>query len=517
MFEYFLYARKSTDVEDKQVRSIEDQLAVLRALAKQEGLDIVHEFTEKRTAKKPGRPVFNEMMERIERGEAQGILCWKLDRLSRNPFDDGRIRWLHQSGTIQHVRTYERDYQSSDNTLLMSLEFSMANQYIRDLSTNVKRRLDEKVKNGEYPSLAPIGYLNDRLKKTIIVDPKKAKIVKAAFELYAKNNSRLEDMGNFFAEHGIVSEGGKKLARNRIDYILSNPFYCGIFRYNGELHEGKHPPIISKKLFDDVQDVMKDRGRPHSSLKNNPKPLCGLIRCGECNCMITAETRVKRQKNGNIHSYLYYRCTKRRGHCSQTYVRGEELDKQLSTTLKSFAMPPEWAQKLLAMADKDEKEAIRSSTAASQTIRAEIVAISEKLRILLDAFLEQDIDRDTYRAEKAGLVLKKKSLEEKIADLNKGYIVWLEPLRNWIKDAQTLNEINDTTPLPLKKSFAQKIFGSNLFLKNQKIVFTPITPSAALCAALRNFTKKPNCFIVERDTRIELASHAWEACILPLY
>jgi len=126
MTSYFLYARKSSEAEDRQIRSIEDQLSVLRALAKQEGLSIIHEFTEKETAKKPGRPVFNQMIERIERGEAQGILCWKLDRLARNPWDDGKIRWLHQIGTIQQVRTYEHDYQSEDNGLLMSVEFAAA-------------------------------------------------------------------------------------------------------------------------------------------------------------------------------------------------------------------------------------------------------------------------------------------------------------------------------------------------------------------------------------------------------
>ena len=91
MTSYFLYARKSTDVEDKQVRSIEDQLAVLRALAKEQGLHIVSEFIEKQSAKRPGRPVFADMLRRIEKGEAQGILCWKLDRLARNMADGGRI------------------------------------------------------------------------------------------------------------------------------------------------------------------------------------------------------------------------------------------------------------------------------------------------------------------------------------------------------------------------------------------------------------------------------------------
>ena len=110
---YFLYARKSTDLEDRQVRSIEDQLAVLRALAKEQGFHVVREFTEKETAKKPGRPIFNDMMRRIESGEAQGVLCWKLDRLSRNPVDGGQISWLLQQGTITHIQTHDRSHRST--------------------------------------------------------------------------------------------------------------------------------------------------------------------------------------------------------------------------------------------------------------------------------------------------------------------------------------------------------------------------------------------------------------------
>src|SRR3989338_4774568 len=126
---YFLYVRKSTDVEDKQVLSIEAQLNELRSLAKRDGLQIVAEFVEKRTAKMPGRPIFNEMVQRIQRGEAQGIICWKLDRLARNPVDGGQVQWLLQENVIQHIRTHNQSYYSSDNVLMMSVEFVMANQY----------------------------------------------------------------------------------------------------------------------------------------------------------------------------------------------------------------------------------------------------------------------------------------------------------------------------------------------------------------------------------------------------
>lgn len=111
---YFLYARKSTDVEDKQIRSIEDQILVLRALAKQEGLNIIEGFREAKSAKMPGRPIFNEMIRRIQLGKAQGIICWKIDRLARNPVDGGQISWLLQQGVIQ---THGRSFLPADNVL----------------------------------------------------------------------------------------------------------------------------------------------------------------------------------------------------------------------------------------------------------------------------------------------------------------------------------------------------------------------------------------------------------------
>src|SRR3989304_6699608 len=195
---FFIYARKSTDVEDKQVLSIEAQLAELRALAKRDGLEIAQEFVEKRSAKMPGRPVFEEMVRRIERGEAQGIICWKIDRLSRNPVDSGRISGLLQQGTIQKIITHDKAYFPHDNVLLMSVEFGMANQYIRDLSVNVTRGLRQKARMGIYPSTAPLGYLNDPYTKTIVADRRKAPLVRKAFELYAKNGSRLQEIRPVF-------------------------------------------------------------------------------------------------------------------------------------------------------------------------------------------------------------------------------------------------------------------------------------------------------------------------------
>jgi site-specific DNA recombinase len=517
MTNYFLYCRKSTDVEDKQVMSIDAQLAEAKALAVREGLNVKDVFVEKQSAKKPDRPVFNEMMSRIERGEAQGIICWKLDRLARNPVDGGQIQWFLQKGIIQHIQTNERSYRPTDNFMLMAVELGMANQFILDLSTNTKRGLREKVRRGEYPSRAPIGYLNDTRTKTIFVDNRKSKIITEMFELYAQGNSTLENMATFLKDKGVIAKCGNGLHRDRITKILSDPFYYGFFQYAGELHQGRHKAIINKQLWNKVQAVLIKRGHGRGNPVNLPQPLCGLFKCGECGCSITAERKVKRQKNGNVHEYLYYRCTKKRGACSQRALRDNELDGQLTALLQDFVMPPEWAEQLNAMADKDDKESARSVAVVVQDLRSQAEDAERKLQRLLNAFLDQDIEQETYRTQKNGLVSVKKSLDEQIARLEHQRTVWLAPLKQWLKDAEKLGEITLSPELTPKKSFAQKICGSHLSLKNSRIEFFPATQWATLRVARQKISEMSLSCVMERNTGIEPVPKPWEGLVLPLY
>src|SRR3989338_944719 len=518
MTTYFLYARKSTDTEDKQVRSIDDQLAVLRSVAKNEGLNIAQEFIEKQSAKMPGRPVFNEMLARIEKGEAQGILCWKLDRLARNPVDSGRISWLLQQGVIQNIQTHDRSFLPTDNVLMTSVEFGMATQYILDLKANTKRGLYAKAKRGDYPGNAPIGYLNDTRIKQVAVDRKKSKAVKRAFELYAEGNWRLEDAANFLAENGVKTKGGKPIKRDQASYLLSNPFYYGNFRYGGELYEGNHEPIIAKQLFDKVQAALKARSRPPKNSHNSPQVLCGLIRCGTCGMGITAERKTKYQKNGNIHHYTYYRCSRKNKavKCSEPPIREELLDTQLTALLEPYKMPPDWATELSKMSDKDEKEAVQSASGIIQEYKTEIQAISQKLQRLLDAYLDQDIEREAYRLEKANLLSHKKSLEEKTAQVAKGVSLWVEPLRDWLKDAQMLNEITEDAPLSLKKSFAKKIFGLNLTLHAREARGVAEIQWASVAEAHQKISEKGLCFVLVPPAGLEPTIQRSKRCVISI-
>ena len=519
---YFLYARKSTDVEDKQVRSIDDQLAVLRALAKEQGLTIIAEFVEKQSAKIPGRPIFNDMLARVEKGEAQGIVCWKLDRLARNPVDGGQISWMLQRGIIAHIQTHERSYKPTDNILMMSVEFGMANQYIIDLSANTKRGLHEKARRGEFPSVAPIGYQNNPRTKRIDVDRKKAPIIRAAYELYAENKSRLEDISMFLYERGIRtkkikrwnSNGNKPIKKDTIKEILTNTFYYGDYQYGGEIYHGIHTPIVSKQLFDRVQEVIKIRGRGQKAIKD-PQVLCGLLKCGECGCSITAEAITKQQKNGNIHRYIYYRCTKKKGRCSQPYIREEELSGQLSNLLARFVLPKEYAKAMLLMADKDEKEAQSVAAASVQDLRAKVADIDGGVSRLTDLYIEQDIDRDAYLLRKRALMSDRKTTEEQITRLERNAAGWLQPMREWINDASRLDEIQKTDDLPSKKISLQKIFGSNLTLKSREARGVAQNQWASYAEAHQNFSNSNLVVCVVPGVGIEptsLTGHDFKSC-----
>ncbi|MBI2453106.1 recombinase family protein [Candidatus Peregrinibacteria bacterium] len=356
---FFLYARKSTDVEDKQVLSIEAQITELRAYAKQEKLSIAKVFIEKQSAKIPGRPIFNEMLKRIENGEAAGILAWHPDRLARNSVDGGKIIYLIDCGRIAALKFPQFWFEPTpQGKFMLNIAFGQSKYYVDSLSENTKRGLRQKVRLGEYPSIAPIGYINDVRNKTIVVDKKKSKVIKNAFEFYAEGNARLEDISDFLAQHGILSRGGKRIHKDRITFILKNPFYYGHFRYTGEIHEGKHEPIIAKKLFDRVQEVLTQRGKPRKKTKNEPKAFCGLLSCGGCGMMITAEV----QKG-----HTYYRCTKKgNSSCNQPYIREEELDKQLSALIQKVSLPQDWAEELLRIAQNDEKESAQSCSKSSR-------------------------------------------------------------------------------------------------------------------------------------------------------
>lgn len=468
---YILYARKSTDVEDKQVLSIEAQLAELRKYAKDNGLVVIDTVIEKKSAKTPGRPKFGDMLARIQNGEANAILAWHPDRLARNSIDGGQIIYLLDQNHLADLKFQTFWFENtSQGKFMLNIAFGQSKYYVDNLSENTKRGLRQKIRRGEFPGVAPLGYYNDTRAKVVKVDKRQAELVRAIFVLYSQGQSRFQDISAYLYEKGIKTGGGKPYSKDKVKYILKNPFYYGHFIYGGEVHEGKHTPIISKKLWDETQAVIERRSRPTKGLIE-PMPYCGLLRCS-CGMMITAENKTKRQKNGNTHHYVYYRCSRKNKSvkCVEPAVRSELLDQQLSSKLVGFALPSEYADKMRSVASEWERDEKITLDRDIDGLRSQITHLSEKLQRLLDGFLDGVLEREVYTQKKAEIMSQKKTIEEQMSDLHLGNLVWVEPLQNWLEKVFSICKIANSPDQNAKKSLLLEIFGLNLFLENKKVV-----------------------------------------------
>jgi len=302
-----IYARKSTESEDRQIMSIDSQVKELKEYAKRMNFVVDKVITESKSAKAPGREIFNQLYKEIQNDNVSELLCWKLDRLARNPVDGGALIWAMEESKLINIHTPQRSFINSGNDKFwLQLEFGMAKKYIDDLSDNVKRGLKAKLEKGWYPAQAPLGYLNKLEDHTIIPDPERFPIILKLWKLMLTGRytvPQVLDIGN--NKYGLRSRqyrsgGDNPISRSSIYALFSNPFYYGMFDYHGQLHKGKHKPMVTKKEFIKVQNLI------HSPISTKPKQYkfkyTGLIQCGECGASITAEYKTNRFGS----KYIYY-------------------------------------------------------------------------------------------------------------------------------------------------------------------------------------------------------------------
>lgn len=253
MLKYIAYCRKSTDEKDKQVLSIEAQTEELKQFARQNHFEIVAFVTESKTAKTPGREKFEEVLQMIEKRMANAILSWHPDRLARNSIDGGKIIYLLDTGKLLDLKFPSFWFENTpQGKFMLSIAFGQSKYYVDNLSENVKRGNRQKLRNGVWPSKAPLGYINHPTLRSIEVDKEQSKIIKKAFEMFAQGDISFTQVALFLKKFGLTKRNGKPLKVDRIKRMLQNKFYVGIMTYNGELYEASHECFISKKLFQEV-------------------------------------------------------------------------------------------------------------------------------------------------------------------------------------------------------------------------------------------------------------------------
>jgi site-specific DNA recombinase len=435
---YFLYTRKSSESEDRQVQSIDDQIDRLKVMADQFKLKIVDIYKESKSAKQPNnRPMFSEMLERIEKGEANGILCWQMNRLSRNPVDSGTLQWMLQKEIIQSIQTIDREYKPTDNAVIMSVESGVSNQFILDLSKNTKRGMQGRVDKGWMPNMAPLGYLNskdDEGRGIIIEDPERFPLIRKMWDLMLTGNTsptkivRIANKEWGFRTRKMKRLGGKPMSESTIYRILNNRFYVGEISHRKEWHKGSHKQMVTVDEFDHVQKLL---GR-NSTIRPQKKEFAftGFIRCGECGCLFTAETKTKHIKStGEIKNYTYYHCTRKRRDisCSQiSCISDTELEEQIERELSKLTIIPEFRSWALETLGREHEKEVTKRSSIYRSLQEAANQTQSQIDNLTRMRVRDLIDDEQYIKEHDLLKAQLAKTNEELAKTENRAERWLE-------------------------------------------------------------------------------------------
>ncbi|MFA5431256.1 MAG: recombinase family protein [Candidatus Paceibacterota bacterium] len=342
---YCLYARKSTESDETQALSIDSQIKEMLDLAKRDNLNVIEIKQEKHSAKEVGqRPIFNEIIKEIREEKFNGILTWAPDRIARNAGDLGTVVDMMDNGKLKEIRTYGQSFGNSPNDkFLLMILGSQAKLENDNKSVNVKRGMKAKCSMGWRPGMAPLGYLTNKEgikgQRKIFIDTVRSPIIKQMFEKTAFEKYSGRKLHGWLVSINFATRTGKRVTLSSVYSMLKNSFYYGKFEYpvgSGSWYDGLHEPIITKDLFDKVQEQITSQ---NARCEDREFAFTRLMKCGLCGSGITAEEKHRKLKNGSFNIHVYYGCTRYNDlHCKCGYIREEDLIEQLSGMMDELIM-----------------------------------------------------------------------------------------------------------------------------------------------------------------------------------
>ena len=418
---YCLYARKSTESDERQIQSIDSQVKEMLQIAERENLEIVDIRRESKSAKDSGnRPIFKELLKDIAEEKFNAILTWAPDRLSRNAGDLGSLVDLMDEKKLMSIRTFGQTFSNSPNEkFLLMILCSQAKLENDNRGINVKRGLRARCERGLWPTCPPTGYFKEKRvdhKGQCLIDPDRGHVIRQMFEKVAYEKWSGRKLYNWlrFDLNFRTALGKKHLSLGNIYRLLENTFYYGPFEYprgSGNWYQGKHEPLITKELFDLVQNQMKNSQLIRR--ENIEFAFTKIMTCGLCGSGISATEKFKKLKNGGYNRHIYYGCTKAKDkNCKCGYISEEDLIKQLQKQIDKLDF------KKLPVQDKIEGEIKRfkkfqmMATGKNQNIDVSDVDVKNYIKFLLKEGDDQE-KRELLTCLECEIKLKNKVIEIK--------------------------------------------------------------------------------------------------------
>lgn len=482
-----IYARKSSESDDRQVLSLSSQIEWARAVCVKLGVSAPLVLEEAMSAKTPGRPVFGQLMDLIQRGAVDTVVCWKADRLARNALDGGAIIYTLEAKKLTQIVTADRLYTGDgDSVLMLNMELGLSAKYSKDLAKNIRRGIDEKLRRGEWSGKAPLGYRNVRESADhgkIETDPEMALVIKELFRLAASGTVSLSKLAALTRDpwrlrltkrRGGVERVG--LPPSCLHRILTNPFYYGAMRYRGQLHVGTHEPLVSHDLFDAVQTAFAGRRTLSERPKRKAFALAGLIRCASCGRRLSGVEKVKRSGR----RYTYYVCSKhQKGACAQRPVTEGAVLATLRLSLRKLSITkPDLGIVERVLAERERTWAKRAD-GQRERLEARRAGVGKQRARLLDLLVsgtvaESDYDRKARELaeEEARATLALRALDANPADE-------LEPVRAFFRGLVDLPESFDAGEAGERRALVRSV-GLELEAADEELRVHATQPTAQL-------------------------------------
>jgi len=454
---YFSYIRVSTQRQGQYGTSLAEQQAAIERFATSWNLSIIKRFEERETAAKQGRPVFLEMLTELKMRRADGVIIRKIDRSARNLKDWADLGTLIDNGLEVHFASESLDLNSRGGRLSADIQAVVASDYIRNLREETKKGIYGRLKQGIFPFQAPIGYLDCGAAQPKKIDPVAGPLVRKAFELYATGRWSLRDLPDELSRSGLRSRTGKKVTTNGIFTILHNPFYMGLIKIQktGDVFAGAHRPIVSKRLFDQVQNIFAGKNVPKFTIHNFT--FRRMIRCAKCGNLLIGE--LQKQK-------VYYRC-QRRG-CTACCLKEETVNERLNEQLRKL----ELSTAKFEFYGQEAARLFHESQMESHGLREELILrekrIKERQNRLIDSYMDGVLDKDEYIGRESDLIAEEQELKERLNSFGQN---WAEIPTNFEKFLELANSAYlsfNSAPADLKRDLVE-IVTSNL-TANEKSV-----------------------------------------------
>ena len=480
----FGYVRVSTVKQGDGV-SLEAQKDAIETFASRQSLAISAWYEEKETAAKSGRRVFNAMVRDLKAGKADGLIIHRIDRSSRNLKDWATISDLSDAGVDVHFATETLDFRSRGGRLTADIQAVIAADYIRNLREETRKGIEGRLKQGLYPFRAPLGYLDKGRGQPKTICPVKGPLVRQAFRDYASGQFSLRSLQAHLERLGLRNHGGMPLSLHGVESLLRNPFYTGIIetRRTGAIYQGRHEPLIDRRLFRQVQERREGRAGKKTTRHNHTYR--GLFRCGLCGSAMSPELQKGR--------YCYYRC--HQPDCATTCVREEVVEATIEERLASLTLRPEDAKQLeanwLAWLAGDELQGVL------QSLDLRIAQVDERLSRLTDLLLDQALTRAEYDERKRKLTHEQIDLVEERSQIARK-AVSPETVRKFLELMQSLAQLHRSAKPPEKRVLVENAFS------NRRVVGKKVELEPRNWLTERDFAKL-SPMVTQLDTLIELA------------